>query len=92
MSIWDDTELQAIRLASEMIMTQDLDMDTLCESMDLDMEELNELMDRVQEKWEELKLQAAPIDDPPEIQLTFEEEDEMEERREEFDRQNENLD
>ena len=93
MPLWDDTKLQALRLAAEMIMTQDLDMVELCESMDLEMEDLKALMDRVLEEWETHKLQVSPLDDdPPEIQLTFEEADEMEERRKEFERQNENSD
>jgi hypothetical protein len=49
---WDDTRLQALRLVSEIIATQELDMEMLCESMDLEMSELNELMDRIQKEWE----------------------------------------
>ena len=53
---WSDTPLQAIRLVSEILATQDtLDMETLCESMDLEMDDLQELMDRIQQEWEDQK-------------------------------------
>jgi hypothetical protein len=59
--LWDDTKIQAIRLVSEIIATQDnLDMEALCESMDLEMEDLNELMDRIQETWENAKWIVEP--------------------------------
>lgn len=58
---WADTQLQAVRLVSEIIAIQDnLDMEGLCESMDLEMEDLNELMDRIQESWEQIKWIIAP--------------------------------
>jgi len=62
--LWKDTRLQALRLVSEIIATQDnLDMEALCESMDLSMDELNELMDRIQKKWENHLLNMTPLEE-----------------------------
>jgi hypothetical protein len=61
-SIWENTQIQAVRLVSEIMATQDnLDMDALSESMDLDIEDLQELMDRIHESWEKVKWIVCPV-------------------------------
>ena len=55
-NLWEDTGIQAVRLVSEIIATQEnLDMEALCESMDLEMDDMNNLMDRIQDSWEDIK-------------------------------------
>jgi hypothetical protein len=61
MNLWDDTRLQAVRLVSEIMATQDnLNLPALCMEMDLEMDELNELIDRIDEEWEAIKMENCP--------------------------------
>jgi len=55
---WQNTELQAIRLCAEIFATQQLDLESLCESMDLDAPDLHELVDRICDKWEKFSSPA----------------------------------
>lgn len=47
---------QAIRLVAEILSTQEVDMEVLCESMDLEMDDLKALMGRISDKWDQIML------------------------------------
>jgi len=51
---WLDTRLQAVRVVSEILGTQELNLKEVAESMDLSLDELNGLLDRIQEEWEKI--------------------------------------
>jgi hypothetical protein len=53
--LWEDNSIQFPRLISEIVATQDLDLDALAESMDLEVEQIKELMNRAQEEFETIK-------------------------------------
>lgn len=53
--VWEDNRIQFPRLISEIMATQDLDLECLAESMDLTIDEVNELFDRASEEWESIK-------------------------------------
>lgn len=50
--LWDDDLIQFARLICEINATQELDMETLCESMDLDLITLGDVFDRADDVWE----------------------------------------
>lgn len=55
MSNWENNSLQFARLLSEIMATQELDLEVLAESMDLSVDEVGELFDRANLVWEEAK-------------------------------------
>ena len=52
---WASNMIQFPRLISEIVATQNLDMESLCESMDLEQSDIDELFDRAQSEWETIK-------------------------------------
>lgn len=53
--MWENDEIQFPRLLAEIVATQDLDYDALCEAMDITEDDIDELFDRAQERWEQIK-------------------------------------
>ena len=58
-SLWLDDSIQFPRLIAEIVATQPLDLDALCESMDLELGDLCELFDRAEEAWTDAKARLA---------------------------------
>lgn len=53
--LWEDNGIQFPRLIAEISATQELDLQTLAESMDLTIADVNELFDRADIAWEAAK-------------------------------------
>ena len=54
--IWNSNEIQFPRLLAEINATQELDLDSLAESMDLSVDEVKELFERADRIFEYIKL------------------------------------
>lgn len=52
---WFDNSIQFPRLLVEIMATQDLNWQALCESMDLELEDLDALFERADIEWEAIK-------------------------------------
>ncbi len=52
---WFDNSIQFPRLLAEIVATQDLNWDALCDSMDLELEDLDALFLRAEVEWEAIK-------------------------------------
>lgn len=61
---WNNDFVQFARLLCEINATQEIDIETLCESTDLDVEEINELFDRAHDVFENNKRNGFPIYNP----------------------------
>ena len=57
-SNWKDNAIQFPRLISEIMATQEIEIEALCQSMDLTEVEVEELFDRADAIWQEIK---APL-------------------------------
>lgn len=53
--LWDDNTIQFARLLCEIMATQNVDYEALCESMDLTDADINDLFDRADDVWERAK-------------------------------------
>lgn len=58
MSAWEDDGIQFPRLICELLATQEIDWDALCESMDLSGGDIDELLDRARFSWEQTKAEV----------------------------------
>jgi hypothetical protein len=54
---WKNTRLQAVRVVGEILSTQTIDYNALCESMDISKEDLTSLLDRIADEWDTIKSQ-----------------------------------
>lgn len=61
MNLWEDNSIQFPRLLAEIVATQSLDLDALCDSMDLSLSDLDELFERAVLDWEDIKNGAPNV-------------------------------
>jgi len=57
---WCDDSIQFPRLIAEIMATQAIDFEALCDAMDLDVSEVNGLFDRANRAWERAKREVTP--------------------------------
>jgi len=58
---WQNNGVQFSRLLAEIMATQELDLNSLANSMDLSVDEINELFDRANQAWEDSKAGKEPL-------------------------------
>jgi len=58
---WQNNGVQFPRLLAEIMATQELDLNSLANSMDLSVDEINELFDRANQAWEDSKAGKEPL-------------------------------
>ncbi len=56
---WRNNAIQFPRLISEILATQEIDLELLAQSMDLAIEDVEELVDRADAIWQEIKAPSA---------------------------------
>lgn len=56
---WRNNAIQFPRLISEILATQEIDLELLAQSMDLAIEDVEELFDRADAIWQEIKAPSA---------------------------------
>jgi hypothetical protein len=54
-NVWTDNAIQFPRLLTEIMATQEIDLDSLAESMDLSCDEVHEIFDRAEKTWTAVK-------------------------------------
>ncbi len=58
---WQNNGVQFPRLLAEIMATQELDLNSLANSIDLSVDEINELFDRANQAWEDSKAGKEPL-------------------------------